>query len=121
MSSTAWKRPSPLIDHAKTSIWKLPEPDEHFLNSSSPEDLFLNPEDLDVVPGQIQDGMNAWNKEAGPLSAGWYPSPSNYNVILSTSSNDWYSYPSNYNTLLIISRNDWYPFPSEYTLVGYWY
>ena len=103
MASTAWKRPPALIDHAKTSIWKLPENDEHFLNSSSPEDLFLNPEDLDVVPGQIQDGMNAWGKEADPLSAGWY------------------AYPSNYNTLLLASRNDWYPYPSDYAITGYWY
>lgn len=70
---TVWTRYRSLKEaDAKSSVWKAPETSEHFLNTSSPEDLFMNPETINVVPGEVQDGMNKWTKESNPADANWY-------------------------------------------------
>ena len=72
MAATTWKRLRSVREpDAKSSVWSLPTDDEHILNTGSPEDLFLNPEDFDVVPELIQGGEAEWTRETLPLT-NWY-------------------------------------------------
>lgn len=61
MPSTTWKRIRSVREpDAKSSVWKMPETNEHLLSTKSPEDLFLNPEDFDEEPEDIQGGETSW-------------------------------------------------------------
>lgn len=72
MAITQWKRLRSLREpSAKCTIWSLPLEDEHVLNTGSPEDLLLDPEDFDIIPELVQDGENRWTRE--PLTTtNWY-------------------------------------------------
>lgn len=80
----------------------MPLDDEHLLNTGSPEDLFLNPEDFDIVPELIQGGEAEWTKEGSGV-ANWYT----FTVLdESFASSNWYTFtlydqsfaPSNWYT-----------------------
>lgn len=97
--ATTWKRLRSIREpNASTSVWSLPTNDEHLLNTGSPEDLFLNPEDFDLVPEVIQDGQNDWRKD-NLITANWYtfiPDDPRYfyswTAELSVSTPNWYTY-----------------------------
>lgn len=73
MATTQWKRLRSVREpDAKSSIWSLPINDEHLLNTGSPEDLFLNPEDFDIVPERIQEHETVWTKESALSTPNWY-------------------------------------------------
>lgn len=70
-TKTTWDRTEQDRVDAKTSIWKTPASNsnkQHYTDTSSPQDLFMNPEDIGVVPGEVQDGMNDWKKADMPTS-----------------------------------------------------
>lgn len=72
MPVTQWKRLRSVSEpDGKSSVWKLPETNEHILNTKSPEDLFLNPEDFDVMPQEVQGGELDWTRETSPTT-NWY-------------------------------------------------
>jgi len=104
VTSTVWKRLRSVRESdAKSSVWSLPTDDEHLLNTGSPEDLFLNPEDFDIVPELIQGGEAEWTKE-NLTTANWYTftlldqsfSPSNWYTFTlydqSFAPSNWYTF-----------------------------
>lgn len=90
--ATGWKRVRSLREpSAKCTVWSLPTADEHVLNTGSPEDLLLDPEDFDIDVGRVQEHSTVWNDESiddsewytirmldaswtdeAPTEAGWY-------------------------------------------------
>jgi hypothetical protein len=40
--------------------WKLPVEDQNISDTQAPEELFLNPEDIDFLPMDVQDGEEDW-------------------------------------------------------------
>ncbi len=52
--------------------WSLPREHQHYVETSAPEDLFINPEQLDLNPEVIQKGMEYWTKAASPPVGSWY-------------------------------------------------
>jgi len=72
VADTVWKRLRSVREpDAKSSIWSLPIDDEHILNTGSPEDLFLNPEDFDVNVERVQEHETVWTRES-TTDANWY-------------------------------------------------
>lgn len=51
--------------------WSLPSEDQHFIETSAPEDLMVNPEDIDIFPAQAQAGMDYWVDQTS-MEEGWY-------------------------------------------------
>ena len=46
--------------------WAFPdEPKQHMAETSNVEDLYINPEDMDLVPEQIQFGYASWTDDEG--------------------------------------------------------
>ena len=72
MPNTVWKKYRSLREpSAGVSVWSLPTDDEHILNTGSPEDLLLNPEDFDVVPERVQEHETVWSIDLSTM-AEWY-------------------------------------------------
>lgn len=54
--------------------WAFPAiPKQHMAETSNVEDLYINPEDMDLVPEQIQFGFAAWTDNEG-----FSPDPAGY-------------------------------------------
>ena len=54
--------------------WAFPAvPKQHMAETSNVEDLYINPEDMDLVPEQIQFGYAAWTDDEG-----FAPDPAGY-------------------------------------------
>lgn len=54
--------------------WAFPAvPKQHMAETSNVEDLYINPEDMDLVPEQIQFGYAAWTDDEG-----FSPDPAGY-------------------------------------------
>lgn len=43
-------------------VWSLPEDIGHMTDTQAPEELLLFPEDLDLLPTEVQDGEEDWTK-----------------------------------------------------------
>lgn len=57
-----WTRYSSVRERsAKTTIWRLPDDDEHVLNTGSPEDLLIDPEDVDIEVARVQESSTVWS------------------------------------------------------------
>jgi len=46
--------------HEVFYYWTLPFDDEQLTDTQAPEELFLNPEEFDMFPMEIQDGELDW-------------------------------------------------------------
>lgn len=57
--------------------WSLPRDEvrEMYKETLAPEDLLVNPEDIDLVPAQIQYGDSLWGVDRLPVDLGWYLVP----------------------------------------------
>ncbi len=54
--------------------WAFPDvPKQHMAETSNVEDLYINPEDMDLVPEQIQFGYASWTDDEG-----FSPDPAGY-------------------------------------------
>jgi len=62
---TTWTRYHSITERsAKTSIWRLPNDDEHVLNTGSPEDLLIDPEDIDIEVSRVQESSTVWSPQS---------------------------------------------------------
>ncbi len=59
------------------NVWELPDTafhSGHLSDTSNVEELMINPEDMDLVPTQIQFGCTQWSKDAAVDPDSWTPS-----------------------------------------------
>jgi hypothetical protein len=64
--ATVWvKEDDPAPVSAKDTVWKTPAGTitQHVTDTSSPEDLLMPPEEIQVVPEKSQYGETKWIKE----------------------------------------------------------
>lgn len=57
--------------------WALPRDvvREMYKETLAPENLLVNPEDIDVIPEQTQYGDSLWGVDLLPVDLGWYLVP----------------------------------------------
>ena len=48
------------------SGWRFPSNTQHMQETSAVEDLNVDPEDMDLVPTDIQKGSDEWTIQAAP-------------------------------------------------------
>jgi len=74
---TTWTRFSSMREPcAGVSIWRLPNDDEHVFNTGSPEDLLIDPEDVDIEVARVQEHATVWLSQIGtPVDWTAHPIP----------------------------------------------
>lgn len=60
-------------DPGPSTAWRFPsDPTQHINQTSNVEDLLVDPEDMDVIPEQIQFGLSQWTKDTAPSNVNKY-------------------------------------------------
>lgn len=84
--------------------WSLPRDEvrEMYKETLAPEDLLVNPEDIDLIPEQVQYGDSLWGVDELPVDIGWYMVPTPY-------ADSWYLWGGD-----IPIDSGWYLVPGSY-------
>lgn len=84
--------------------WSLPRDEvrEMYKETLAPEDLLVNPEDIDLIPAQIQYGDSIWGVDSLPIDLGWYLVPIPY-------ADSWYLWSGDFPV-----DSGWYMVPGSY-------
>ena len=84
--------------------WSLPRDEvrEMYKETLAPEDLLVNPEDIDLIPAQVQYGDSLWGVDTLPIDLGWY-------IVPVPDAGSWYLWGGDFPV-----DSGWYMVPGSY-------